>query len=349
MDYAGAERFMTDVYRVSDKKAALLKQIVLAQQGETYDDKSVNLYVHIPFCTSRCTYCSFISLDAHKQKKLIAPYVDKLVEELQYGRQFLLDNGYTVYSVYVGGGTPTAVPAEALERILSAARYDCEFTCEAGRPDTIDSEVLDVMKRCGVNRVSVNPQSLVERTLQTIGRSHTVDDFYRAYELTKKCGFSVNTDIIAGLPGEGLAEFAETLSGVMRLRPDNVTVHTLSVKNGSALRALPYAPVEEIEEMTDLSAMMLSAAGYQPYYLYRQKQMQGNLENVGYTLPGRRCDNNITTMEDAVSVYACGAGAISKRVYPAENRIERLANLRDVGLYLQEFDARLAKKEKFFS
>lgn len=350
MDYPSAERFMTDVYRVSAPKAALLRRIAEAQRGlDALPEKAVNLYVHIPFCRSRCTYCSFVSADADRHKKLIGPYVDSLVTELERGRRFLADNGYAVYSVYVGGGTPTAIPPESLGRVLAAAKYEGEFTCEAGRPDTIDDEAVDLMRRAGVTRVSVNPQSLCDETLRRIGRSHTVDDFYRAYETVKKAGFSVNTDLIAGLPGEDIGAFADTLSGIVRLRPDNVTVHTLARKNGSELKNQPYAPSDEVAEMVDLAGKILTALGYMPYYLYRQKNMEGNLENVGYTLPGKRCVNNITTMEDTLSVFACGAGAISKRVTDGGRQIARSANVRDVGLYIAEFGERLAKKERFFA
>lgn len=351
MDFGSAARFMTDVYRISEKKAALLMRIAVAQDGlPSYDPtRDVNLYVHVPFCNSRCSYCSFVSLDAARHKKYIRPYVDRLTEEIERGREFLTGKGYRIYSVYIGGGTPTSVPPEALEKILTASRSECEFTCEAGRPDTINDEIADVMKRCGVNRLCVNPQSLSEKTLREIGRSHTAEDFFRAYKLIKDRGFSINTDIIAGLPGEGIGEFADTLSGITRLRPDNVTVHTLALKNGSKIKEKPYAGCDETEEMVDLAQTILTASGYAPYYLYRQKQMQGNLENVGYARDGKACVNNVTTMEDILSVFACGAGAISKFIDKGGARIRRLANVRDVGLYIDLFDSRIAKKEAFFT
>ena len=346
---ADACRTLERVYGVSHEKANLLAKIVQAQKGAVVrDEKQVNLYVHIPFCTSRCTYCSFVTEVVDKRRAWIKPYVDALVDELQAARRFLADNGYRVYSVYIGGGTPTALSAEDLSRVLQAAAYPVEYTCEAGRPDTIDAEKLAVMAANGVTRVSINPQSLVERTLEAIGRKHTVEQFFEAYRQAEKQDFIINTDLIAGLNGETIDDFTYTLDAVAALKPHNITVHTLARKNGSTLTEnTAYAANADIERITDYSLQTLTKCGYAPYYLYRQKRMLGNLENVGYTLPGARCVNNITTMEDCMSVFACGAGAISKRVY-AGGRIERLANVRDVSLYLLEFAARLEKKHAFF-
>lgn len=341
---------LRDVYGVSADKAALLERIVKAQRGAVvHNDRLVSLYVHIPFCTSRCTYCSFVTEVVDRKPQYVAPYTDALVRELDAARRFLLRNGWTVHSVYVGGGTPTALPAAALERILNAARYPVEFTCEAGRPDTITEEKLAVMGASGVTRVSINPQSLVERTLSAIGRRHTAAQFFEAYRGAAAAGFSINTDLIAGLENEAIGDFQYTLDAIAALKPDNVTVHTLSRKNGSALKEdTAYAPNGDVARMTEYACRKLTDSGYEPYYLYRQKRMLGNLENVGYTRPSARCVNNITTMEDCMSVFACGAGAISKRVYSGQNRIERLANVRDVKLYLDTFETRLKKKEAFF-
>lgn len=347
---ADACQMLANRYGVSEQKAALLGQIVAEQAGAvTRDDKSVSLYVHVPFCTSRCVYCSFVTEVVERRKDWIAPYVDALVAELDAGRRFLRENGYRVDSVYVGGGTPTALDADSLSRVLQAARYPVEFTCEAGRPDTITREKLDVMQACGVTRVSINPQTLVEKTLAAIGRKHTVAQFFEAYETARRYRFDINTDLIAGLDTETLDDFRYTVDAIAALQPENVTVHTLARKNGSILtQDTRYREHIDIEKMTEYARETLTAGGYRPYYLYRQKRMLGNLENVGYTLPEKRCKNNITTMEDCMSVFACGAGAISKRVYRDVGRIERLANVRDVKLYLDTFSERLDKKHRFF-
>lgn len=341
---------LQEVYLVSAEKAALIEQILNCQQGiYRRDDRLVNIYIHIPFCTSRCNYCSFMTNVLTPSYKFVQPYVDALAIEINQTFNFLKDYGYKVYSVYVGGGTPTALNADQLRQILSCVKADVgEFTCEAGRPDTITEEKLKVMADCGVNRISVNPQSLCDATLERIGRKHTSSDFLRAYEAAKKYPFIINTDLIAGLDAEGIEEFSFTVDGIVDLKPHNVTVHTLARKNGSAVKLREYEANADIELMMSYAQERLSANAYLPYYLYRQKQMLGNLENIGYCLSDYQCVNNITTMEECLSVAACGAGAISKRVFNAENRIERLANLRDVKLYLEQFDVRLTKKKIFF-
>jgi oxygen-independent coproporphyrinogen-3 oxidase len=204
------------------------------------------------------------------------------------------------------------------------------------------------MKRCGVTRVCVNPQSFNDKTLKLIGRRHTIDDFYQKYEMVKKFGFDVNVDLIAGLPEETVEDFIHSVDCAIALSPENLTVHTLSRKNGSELKNSGKYDNFDIERMIEYSSKVIPQNGYLPYYLYRQKSMLGNLENTGYCKEGRQCINNVTTMEEFLSVDACGAGAISKRVFSAENRIERLANLRDVKLYLEQFDERLQKKRIFY-
>jgi len=347
---------------VSSPKAALITEIVQNQRGHfSRDPNDVNLYIHIPFCPSRCNYCSFVSVPIEKQRRLVAPYVEKLCAEITAAKELIRKTGRKIYSAYIGGGTPTVLCDEHFSRILETIEIESlasfhkplsalEFTCEAGRPETFTPEKLAIMKRCGVTRVSVNPQSLNGKTLLAVGRNHMERDFFEAYERTAAAGFKINVDIIAGLACETPADFSRTLEKVAALRPHNVTVHTLSRKRGSALKE---QSVKEFAggaaQMTDFARERLTAQGYLPYYLYRQKQMLENLENVGYCLPGCQCANNITVMEEMLSVLACGAGAISKLVLPAENRIERLANIKDVKLYLERFNGQLSKKEDFFN
>lgn len=357
---------LTQTFLVSPEKSALTQAIV-RNQSEVIQDRLavslgengmqnapvcsqlVNLYVHIPFCTSRCQYCSFYTNVTDKQKWLIQPYIDALVAEIQDARRMLDEAGMRVFSVYIGGGTPTAVSAEQLEQVLAALPAEnIEVTCEAGRPDTITREKLQLMQFYGVNRISVNPQTLQDATLAAIGRNHTAAEFFAAYALADTFGFRKNVDTIAGLQGETLADFRATVEGILSLRPENITVHTLARKRGSRLIESAYEENADVEAMVDYSVRALTESGYVPYYLYRQKQMAGNLENIGWSLPRFLCVNNITTMEETLSVVACGAGAISKRIYP-QGRIERLANVRDIILYLDQFEERLKKKRLFFA
>lgn len=343
--------YMVKNFDILPKKAEIIKNIVLCQtEYKTDSPEFVNLYVHIPFCTTRCTYCAFITHVADKCEKLMHEYTDLLIREINASVAHIDRLGKRIYSIYVGGGTPTALPDECFAHLMEAlSGHNVEFTCEAGRPDTITERKLQIMKECGVSRVCVNPQTLCEKTLRVIGRKHTVKDFYDVYEMVKHFDFDINVDLIAGLPGEGEQVFCESVCGVRALMPQNITVHTLSIKNGSKLKndgALPV-PSDNIARMVESAYDIAVEAGYTPYYLYRQKNMLGNLENIGYCLPGTQCANNITTMEEFLPVVACGAGAISKNIYP-NNRIERFANLRDAKLYVEQFEERLEKKLKFF-
>lgn len=342
---------LEELYRVDRRKAELIGEILNAQRGiygET--EEAMNLYVHIPFCVSRCKYCSFVTEVPKKGYTLVEPYADALIEEILWTKQILAESGKRILSVYIGGGTPTALSAPLLKRVLESANCgDVEYTCEAGRPDTVTEEKLGVMADCGVNRICVNPQTLCDETLARIGRSHTSAEFFDVYRAARKYPFDINTDLIAGLEGETLEIFKDTVDKIVELRPENVTVHTLSRKNGAELLQTEYRHNAEVEAMVERARAALCENGYIPYYIYRQKRMLGNLENTGYCLPGKQCINNITTMEECVGVAACGAGAISKRLFSAENRIERLANVRDVKLYLDMFDERLNKKLKFLA
>ena len=351
-DFEGIADKLQREFFVHADKARLITEIVRNQQGHIPREPDwVNLYIHIPFCPSRCYYCSFVSEVIDKQKGLVEPYVEKLCLELVAARELLRQSGRRVFSIYIGGGTPTVLSTEQLARVLTACAEPCaEFTCEAGRPDTITHEKIAVMKNFGVTRVSVNPQSLNDDTLKAIGRKHTEAEFYAAYGLASTAGFVINVDLIAGLVQETPDDFAATLTKVSALRPQNITVHTLSKKRGSQVKEQCMTEFSSnVSQMTAFAGRYLTDMGYIPYYLYRQKQMLDNLENVGYCLPAYPCVNNITVMEEALSVVACGAGAISKLVIPQENRIERLANIRDVKLYLERFDEQISKKQKFFT
>ena len=336
-------KYLVDVFRVSERKANTISRIIKAQQRVIKErNNCVNLYLHVPFCDGRCYYCSFPSADVNKNKTLLLPYaVEKVVSIIKA-------QGKEILSVYVGGGTPSVLTPEMIERILKPIKNEnCEFTFEAGRPDSINEEKLSALKNNGVTRLCVNPQTLNNRTLEIIGRKHTAESFYRAYELAKSFGFDVNTDVIAGLEGEDLTDFKYTVDGIFELLPENVTIHTLSKKRGSVIADKDMRLFcDDIEKMTDYAYDKL-VSRYEPYYLYRQKNMVGNLENVGFAIEGKQCINNITVMEETVSVYACGAGSISKIIQ--SGKINRHASVKDVKLYIDEFDKRLTEKIKFLS
>ena len=344
----GVADYMQRTFAVSSHRAKLLQRIIDIQRSALLNkpDGAVNLYVHIPFCEGRCNYCSFPSVDISKKGSmdLLSRYVDALIFEIAEIKKFIASRSEHIFSVYVGGGTPSVLGENDLERLLSAISADnCEFTFEAGRADSFSREKTVILREGGVTRICVNPQTLNDETLVRIGRRHNVADFYSAYYTAKEAGFDINTDIIAGLEGETPNDFARTADGIAELQPDNVTVHTLSRKRASLLADTELS-CPDIERMTDYAFMRFS--DYEPYYLYRQKNMVGNLENVGFCKKGKECVNNITVMEELVPVYACGAGSISKRV---GKYISRFASPKDVGLYINELYERTDKKLMFLS
>lgn len=339
---------LTKRFAVTERKSRLICDIVKNQRGiYVRDDSLFNLYIHIPFCTTKCNYCAFATELMSRSGGLADRYIIALRREIEEALSFISSHG-KLFSVYVGGGTPTALEAEQLFALLNGFPFwDVEFTVEAGRPDTITDEKLDAIKRVGANRICVNPQTLNDKTLRLIGRLHTAEDFYDKFATARKYGFDINVDLIAGLNEENISDFIVSLDGTLELRPQNLTVHTLSRKNGSELKNGGAYYNAYVAQMTEYAAEKTKSAGYIPYYLYRQKQMLGNLENVGYCLPEKQCVNNITTMEDCLSVIACGAGAITKVVSNAGKRIARFAGIRDVKMYLGRFDEKTQEKRNF--
>lgn len=337
-------------FRVTERRAKLIERCVVNQKGVINDDPdAVAIFVNIPFCPTRCSYCSFISTEVGRVKKELPRYVDVLLAEINAAKQAISSAGKKVTSIYVGGGTPGSIGVDNLAKILSPlSSYGVEFTVEAGRPDTIDAELVDVMKRNSVTRVSVNPQSFKEETLRLIGRSHTLDDVYRAYELTKDV-FSVNMDLIAGLPGENTDDFKYSLFKTLELRPDNITVHSLSLKRGSVLTNDGNKKTGDgtVKNMTDFAMDVLAEQRYSPYYMYRQKNTADNLENVGYSLAGKQCKYNVDMMEESISVVGMGAGAMSKLV--AGDRIERASDPKGFREYVERADEMINNKERFFA
>lgn len=350
----GAHDVFLQDFSVRPEKLALIERIVREQEGLRNPDpgRVADLFVFIPFCPTRCAYCSFVSMPVDRQRKLLRPYTDDLTEEIGWLKKRAKKLGYSIRAVYVGGGTPTALPLDMLDEVLAACRVRGakEFTVEAGRPDTITEEALALLKGRGVTRVSVNPQTFNDETLKRIGRRHTAADVERAYALARD-RFDVNMDLIAMLPGESAEDFFRTVDRAAELSPANVTVHTLYLKKGSELRTGGYKSTEnsEAERMVDYALTKLSASGYEPYYMYRQKYTSGNLENVGYTKPGKACLYNMDVMEEDTTVFAAGAAAISKKVTPAINLIERNANYKEPLEYVKHFDTVMQKQKDFWA
>ena len=334
---AEARRILEREYFVAPDKADLAMDCARASMAADRSLKAdeVSLYVGIPFCPSRCAYCSFISADVGRSLKMVGPYLDGLLQEVEQAGLGLREAGRRVRTVYIGGGTPTTLNARQMDALLSCMERHLpldgctEFTVEAGRPDTIDLEKLQVLRRHGVGRISINPQTLEDPVLDAIGRKHSAGDIARAYELARQVGFAcINMDLIAGLPRDSFAGFCRSLNGVLAMAPENVTVHTLALKKGSRLMeqggSIPDG--DEVARMLAFSNETLRRAGYAPYYLYRQKYMSGSLENVGWALPGQENVYNICMMEELHSVLSLGAGGVTKLVDRKTGAIRRISN-----------------------
>lgn len=337
-------------YFVQKSRAKLVNMILKNQKCIIRNDNLIDLYVNIPICPTRCLYCSFISSEESRVKDQIESYVDNLLKEIDAVKDIIKKKAYIVRTIYIGGGTPSVLSASLLDKLLSALNFPVsEFTVECGRADTITREKLSVLKKHRVTRLSINPQTFCEATLKRIGRKQKNSEVLSAYSLALEFGFNVNMDIIAGLPGEKLGIFKRTVNTLLELYPDNITVHTLSVKNGALLKNdVSSLSERDIVKMIDYAQSKLIENGYKPYYLYRQKNQLGGLENVGYFRDDKVCIFNIDSMEETNTVIGIGAGAISKRVFNIENRIERLPNVKFIGDYISRIDEMIEKKKKFF-
>ena len=351
-----AARFMEE-FDVSPERTALCLDAArhTMRAEASLGPRDLCLYVGIPFCPTRCAYCSFVSQSVEKSMKLIPPFVDALEQEIRSTAAQVRALGLRPVSIYFGGGTPTTLSPEQLERVCSLleAEFDLsalrEYTVEAGRPDTITEEKLRVLRGHGVDRVSVNPQSMSDRVLEIIGRRHTAADILTALEKVRRVGgFAVNMDLIAGLPGDDPAGFSRTLDAVLALGAENVTVHTLSLKKGSRITlegaALPGE--REVAAMLDEAAERLRGADYEPYYLYRQKFMSGGFENVGWTRPGHANLYNICIMEELCSILAMGGGGSTKLIAPGDGRNIRLMAPKYPLEYIQKIEETCKDKEK---
>lgn len=315
-----------------------------------------SLYIGIPFCPSTCLYCSFTSYPIAAYRDRTETYIDCLIEEMRATAQIM--KGKILDTVYIGGGTPTTLEAGQLDRLIVNLKeiFDFahvrEFTVEAGRADSITKEKLEVLYRHGVSRISVNPQTMKEETLRCIGRAATAAQTVEAYRLARECGFdNINMDIILGLPGEGEKDVRRTTDIICELEPDSLTVHSLAVKRASKLRQFIEENGMDMLSNTDATMKIASDGatrmGMKPYYLYRQKNMSGNFENVGYAKEGKAGIYNILIMEEVQTIVALGAGSITKRVYP-DGRIERCDNVKDVALYIEKIDEMIERKQELF-
>jgi len=343
---------MIDLFDVSKKKVKQLEEIIKEQAVVKLDYKSIDLYINIPFCTSKCYYCSFISVPLAQCKQFVDPYIESLIKEIKATLSFINDNKLKLNTVYIGGGTPTAIGIENLRQILDVLPKNIkELTVEAGRPDTINLEMLQMLEQYNVNRISINPQTFNDITLKAIGRNHTSEEVITTYNLARQFDFIINMDLIAGLDNENFNDFRRTINKTISLCPDNITIHTLSIKRASGLSSDGgnISKTNEVEKMIKYSNKILSKNKYMPYYLYRQKNMIGNLENIGYCRDNQICEFNINSMEETLSVIACGANAISKNINYDNKCIQRWANVKNIQQYIDRIDEMIEKKLDLFN
>ena len=316
--------------------------------------ESVSMYISIPFCPSRCSYCSFTSHAIEKAAKLIPQYVDLLCEELRDTAMLMDELGLHLETVYMGGGTPTVLDPEQMDRVLSTARSSFDFsgvrelTVEAGRPDTITPEKLEVMKKNGVDRISINPQTMDDEVLSLIGRKHTAKDVIDAFNMARSFGFdNINMDLISGLPGDDFDKFRRTVDSVLELDPENITLHTLTVKRSANLVNDAQKMLSRtVDEMNEHAFHCFDEAGYYPYYLYRQKGTVEALENTGFCKPGKEGIYNVFIMDETHSILATGAGGVTKMKDPHGPKIERIFNFKFPYEYVDRFDLMNERKEQ---
>lgn len=351
-------KYMADTYLTSREKIDLSVEIAEREKNllsRVDYENGYSLYVGIPFCPTTCLYCSFTSFPIGAWRGKMHLYLEALFKELEYVAHQM--KGKTLDTIYFGGGTPTALEAEELDAILTKIEetFDLsavkEFTVEAGRPDSITEEKLRTLRAHGITRISINPQTMKQATLDLIGRRHTVEKVKEQFRLARELGFdNINMDLIIGLPEEDINDVRDTMEQIRELAPDSVTVHSLAIKRAARLNIFRerYAglKIENTQEMIDLTAACARSMGLVPYYLYRQKNMAGNFENVGYAAPDKECIYNILIMEERQTIVACGAGTTTKVIFPKENRLERVENVKDVEQYISRIDEMIERKQK---
>ncbi len=355
----GARDIFKNKYLVSPEKLSLVEAVAESENKiiALSRENSFSLYVSIPFCPTRCSYCSFVSHSIEQAAKLIDEYVELLVKEIAATGEYARRNNLRLETVYFGGGTPTTLTASQLAVIFNAIENDFdlstvrEYTVEAGRPDTVTEEKLLALKSAGVGRISINPQSFNDDVLRAIGRRHSAGQTLDAFQLARDCGFdNINMDFIAGLPEDSLDSFKNSLQTAINLNAESITVHTLSLKTGAymATRENAFERADKIlaADMVDYARQALTQSGYKPYYMYRQGKSLGNLENVGWCKEGYDCLYNVFMMDETHTVLAVGAGAVIKLKHPKTNKIERIYNYKYPYEYIKDFDNILNRKEK---
>lgn len=354
-----AERMLRDVYFVTPERRRLCldasRHTLEAARLLAPDDLS--LYIGIPFCPTRCAYCSFVSESVERFGEFLPPFLDCLIREIEYTGALLKRSGWHIRSLYIGGGTPTTLSTPQMTRLLDAigTHFDLsrslEFTVEGGRPDTLDLAKLRAIRAGGATRISINPQTMSDSVLRAIGRRHTAAETVEAFRMAREAGFDdINMDLIAGLPGDTPASFSETVRQVLALEPSNVTVHTLALKKGADLfqRRVTLPTREDVAQMLDASGRQLRAAAFEPYYLYRQKYMSGSFENVGWCRAGYTGYYNIYMMEELHSILSLGGGGMNKINLPA-GALERFHNPKYPQDYIQRIDTVLRQKDEIFA
>ena len=353
-----AEKMLADTYFVTPQRRRLAvdcsqSTVEAIRKAETGD---LSVYIGIPFCPTRCAYCSFVSRSVGKKTELLEPYLEALLREIEVTGALLRDSGYHIRSLYMGGGTPTTLSSPQMARLLDAIRthfdlsHCLEFTVEGGRPDTLDLNKLQTVFTHGADRMSINPQSMVDSVLRASGRPHRAQDVLRAYDEAVEAGFrDINMDLIAGLPTDTFDGFRESLDLVAAKRPSNITVHTLALKKGADLferrEALPTP--QEVTRMVAYAEETLRSLGYKPYYLYRQKYMSGSFENVGWSRDGRDCLYNIYMMEEVHTILSLGGGGMTKVNLP-DGKLTRFHNPKFPEQYIDQFDSVLQQKQDIF-
>lgn len=355
-------KHFTKEFKTSADKAKLAlhcAKTLLPIRDNMYKD-GVSLYIGIPFCPSRCLYCSFVTNAGKQVAKLMPEYINCLTKEIEYTAGLLKQINKRIETVYIGGGTPTTLSPELLEIMLNSLykNFDLsqikEFTVEAGRPDTITVDKLKVLKKYDVDRISINPQSMNDETLRIIGRAHTADEIRYAINLARENGFdNINMDVIAGLPGEDFDMFKYTLEEVEKCNPEDTTVHTMSIKRSSRLKETldkyPMTSGDTVTKMVDYAREYLKGFEKLPYYMYKQKYQLGNLENVGYSKIGKESLYNLYIMEEIQTIISLGCGGVTKSVFPKENRIERIFNVKEPKDYIERIDEMLHRKDELIN
>ena len=346
----------------SEDKARLCIEVAKKEkESVNKDEKNIAIYIGMAFCPTRCFYCSFTANPIGGNKKLVNPYLEALTYEVREMKNYVDERGLKIESVYFGGGTPTAVNNEEFESIMKEIyeafideRDILEFTVECGRPDSITLEKLETMKKYKTTRISINPQTMNDNTLKMIGRGHTSKDVIDKFNLARELGFNdINMDMIIGLPGEGIKEAKHTAEEILKLKPDSLTVHGLSLKRASILyenfilkKGIQIKKQEELSSMYEVSRELANKLDIKPYYMYRQKNMVGNMENLGYSKEGKECLYNIQMIEDKQTIIALGADAVSKVVFLEDNRIERFGNVKDIREYTNRIKEMVEEKKK---